>query len=99
MQHTGPFPGERVFLLVFVGSALTPAWLLVQTSRSGVWLAGYCIGLALMAYGVGVLRRVRVARRWPCGTASVVTSRVDDVWVPVESDDGLEYRPLVVYDY
>ena len=99
MKQTGAFPGERLFLLQAAAAGLLLGVAIGRDFATSAWLVGYCIGPVLILFGLAVLRRVHVARHWPQAPGTVIASRVEDVPVPVESGEGFECRPLVIYEY
>lgn len=100
VSRRGAFPGEWRFLaalaLLAGGVASFMAW---RACPAPAWLTTYGLGFPLVAYSLALIRRYRVARRWPEVQVQVEGAFVEEVLVATEEHDGRNYRPLVHYRF
>jgi hypothetical protein len=92
------FPGEIAFLAVV--SALLTLVVSVPALRGRwhAWMLIYLVGTPFILYGLAVIRRLRVVRRWPEFSARIVSAEVESVPVSDETQP-LYFRPTVLFEY
>lgn len=98
MTNGRAFPGEVVFLALVTALLTLVVSVPALRGRWQAWMSIYLVGVPFILYGLAVMRRLHVVRRWPELTARIVSAEVESVPVSDEAQ-SFYFRPVVLFEY